>query len=215
MATEVETAGVSKVAPVDDLIEDVSSEGDSEVEESKGMEEGTPKNRQDKNERKSRKLLGKLGLKPVEGITKVCIKKSKQIFFVVNKPDVYKLPNSDTYVIFGEAKVEDVGQNSALEAAQRLSQLSSALQTVGADRVAAEHGAAGHSHDGHDHGHFHDHDGHNHSHVDASSAAAEASVDPNDVELIISQVGCTREQAVDALIKNKGDIVESIMQLST
>ena len=31
-----------------------------------------------------------------------------QILFVVSKPDVFKSPNSDTYVIFGEAKIEDI-----------------------------------------------------------------------------------------------------------
>nr|Q45FF9.1 RecName: Full=Nascent polypeptide-associated complex subunit alpha; Short=NAC-alpha; AltName: Full=Alpha-NAC [Babesia divergens]AAZ66308.1 putative nascent polypeptide-associated complex alpha chain [Babesia divergens] len=194
--------------PVEDSVDEISSEGDSDVEESKGPEGSAPKNRQDKNERKSRKLLGKLGMKPVDGVTKVCIKKSKQIYFVVNKPDVYKLPNSDTYVIFGEAKVEDMSQNSALEAAQRLSQLSSALQAVGADR-GTDSSAAAHA-SGHDHAHDHDH-----SHGDCASKADESSVNQSDIDLVVSQVGCTREQAVEALIKNKGDIVETIMQLST
>jgi nascent polypeptide-associated complex subunit alpha len=32
-----------------------------------------------------------------------------QILFVITKPDVYKSPASDTHVIFGEAKIEDLG----------------------------------------------------------------------------------------------------------
>jgi hypothetical protein len=28
--------------------------------------------------------------------------------FVIAKPEVYKSPASDTYVIFGEAKIEDI-----------------------------------------------------------------------------------------------------------
>ena len=39
------------------------------------------------------------------GITRVTIKKSKNILFVINKPDVYKSPASDTFIVFGEAKV--------------------------------------------------------------------------------------------------------------
>lgn len=31
-----------------------------------------------------------------------------QILFVIQAPDVFKSPNSDTYVIFGEAKIEDL-----------------------------------------------------------------------------------------------------------
>lgn len=45
------------------------------------------------------------GLKQVQGVTRVTIRKSKNILFVINRPDVYKSPASDTYIVFGEAKV--------------------------------------------------------------------------------------------------------------
>lgn len=43
--------------------------------------------------------------------------------------------------------------------------------------------------------------------------------DPNnipdlDIELVMAQTSCTREKAVESLIKNKGDIVNTIMELS-
>lgn len=38
-------------------------------------------------------------------MSRVTIRKSKNILFVINKPDVYKNPASDTYIVFGEAKV--------------------------------------------------------------------------------------------------------------
>ena len=41
------------------------------------------------------------------GINRVTIKKSKNILFVINKPDVYKSPASDTFIVFGEAKVRE------------------------------------------------------------------------------------------------------------
>lgn len=41
----------------------------------------------------------------VQGVSRVTIRKSKNILFVINKPDVLKNPASDTYIIFGEAKV--------------------------------------------------------------------------------------------------------------
>ena len=41
------------------------------------------------------------------GINRVTIKKSKNILFVINKPDVYKSPASDTFIVFGEAKVSE------------------------------------------------------------------------------------------------------------
>jgi len=38
----------------------------------------------------------------------VTIRKSKNILFVINKPDVLKNPASDTYIVFGEAKVRNL-----------------------------------------------------------------------------------------------------------
>ena len=45
------------------------------------------------------------GLRQVAGVSRVTIRKSKNILFVISQPDIYKSPGSDTYVIFGEAKV--------------------------------------------------------------------------------------------------------------
>ena len=68
--------------------------------------------------------MAKLGLKQLPGVTRVTIRKSKNILFViavtfnheilwncfVQKPDIYKSPGSDTYIVFGEAKIEDLSQ---------------------------------------------------------------------------------------------------------
>lgn len=43
----------------------------------------------------------------VQGVNRVTIRKSKNILFVINKPDVLKNPASDTYIVFGEAKVRN------------------------------------------------------------------------------------------------------------
>ena len=48
----------------------------------------------------------------VAGVTRVAIRKSKNILFVITKPDVYKSPASDTYIVFGEAKIEDLSQQA-------------------------------------------------------------------------------------------------------
>ena len=47
------------------------------------------------------------------------VRKSKNILFVINKPDVYKNPASDTYIVFGEAKIEDLSQQAQMEAASK------------------------------------------------------------------------------------------------
>jgi len=45
------------------------------------------------------------GLKPVPDVTRVAIRKSKNILFVIASPEVYRSPSSDTYIVLGEAKV--------------------------------------------------------------------------------------------------------------
>ena len=110
---------------------DNDSDGDSipELEETAGgAADGAPgaidditgsKSKQSRGEKKARKIMSKLGLKQVTGVTRVTIRKSKNILFVINTPDVYKNPASDTYIVFGEAKIEDLSQQAQMEAAQR------------------------------------------------------------------------------------------------
>lgn len=42
-----------------------------------------------------------------------------QILFVIQKPDVFKSPASDTYIIFGEAKIEDLSAQASAQAAEQ------------------------------------------------------------------------------------------------
>ena len=42
-----------------------------------------------------------------------------QILFVISKPDVFKSPASDTYIIFGEAKIEDLSAQAQASAAEQ------------------------------------------------------------------------------------------------
>merc|ERR1711971_729278 len=113
----------AKVEEVVESGEDDESDADSipeleETEAGAGGEEaaladptavaGEDKGKQSRGEKKARKIMGKLGLKQVAGVTRVTIRKSKNILFVINKPDVYKTPASDTYIVFGEAKIEDL-----------------------------------------------------------------------------------------------------------
>merc|ERR1712187_262156 len=79
-------------------------------------EEGGKQNR---SEKKSRKAVQKLGMKPVPGIVRVTVKKSKSILFVISKPDVHKSPTSDTYIVCGEAKIEDLSAQAQASAAQQ------------------------------------------------------------------------------------------------
>ena len=89
------------------------AEGDEAVTDSQAsafaaaglQEEPVSKAKQSRSEKKARKAMSKLGLKGIPGVSRVTIRKSKNILFVIHKPDVYKSPAGDTYIMFGEAKV--------------------------------------------------------------------------------------------------------------
>merc|ERR1712054_692494 len=70
------------------------------------------------------------GFKPFPGVVRVTVKKSKNILFVIGKPDVHKSPASDTYIIFGEAKIEDLSAQAQAQAAQQFA--------GGPDAISAE-----------------------------------------------------------------------------
>ena len=95
-------------------------------------EDGTGRGRQTRQEKKARKAVQKLGLKPVPNCMRVTIKKNKNILCVINKPDVFKA-SSDTFVIFGEAKIEDLSNAAQAQAAQQFSAAETAQAAEGDD----------------------------------------------------------------------------------
>ncbi|KAI9716800.1 MAG: GAL4 enhancer protein [Candelaria pacifica] len=195
-------------------VEEASSSSDSEIET--GGEVGIPGGGipggasvavHSRNEKKARKAIGKLGLKHVPGITRVTLRRPKNILFVINQPDVYKSPSSNTWIIFGEAKIEDLNSQAQQSAAQQLAQ--------------AESAGNGDSHSGHDHPHG---NGKGKA-IDSSSAKKDddeddgeeldtTGLEAKDIELVMAQASVSRKKAVNALKENDNDIVNSIMALS-
>ncbi|GFH58703.1 nascent polypeptide-associated complex, alpha subunit [Chaetoceros tenuissimus] len=167
-------------------VEDVPDVADTAVDVP--VEEASPLNRAEK---KSRKMMQKLGMKAVPGVLRVTVKKSKNVLFAISKPDVFKSTNSETYIVFGEAKSEDVGGAAAQQAAAaRQFREAQAAQVAAAD-------------DGDDD-------------VPAlDDAVDEEGVESKDIELVMTQAGCSRAKAVQALKENDGDLVNSIMSLTT
>ncbi|XP_055747406.1 nascent polypeptide-associated complex subunit alpha-like isoform X2 [Salvelinus fontinalis] len=155
-------------------------------------EEPVSKAKQSRSEKKARKAMSKLGLRQVTGVTRVTIRKSKNILFVIPKPDVYKSSASDTYIVFGEAKIEDLSQQAQLAAAEkfkvqgedRMSSIQENTQTPTVQEESEE------------------------EEVD------ETGVEVKDIELVMSQANVSRVKAIRALKNNNNDIVNAIMELT-
>ncbi|MDP2437554.1 MAG: hypothetical protein Q8P67_17565, partial [archaeon] len=94
---------------------------DAGAEEIPALEEALEgKSKQTRAEKKMRKALSKFGLKPVSGVYRVTVKNPQSVMFVITNPDVFKAPDSETYVIYGEAKMEDSALNRFQDAAKNL-----------------------------------------------------------------------------------------------
>ena len=182
-------------------IEEINSDEEVPQQEENGTaEEAQQRTKQNRSEKKSRKAMQKLGMKPVDGIVRVTVKKSKNILFVISKPDVFKSPASDTYVIFGEAKIEDLSAQAQSQAAEQFRAPTDAanagMPSGGAAPAAAAAPEADDGDDGDD------------EEVD------ESGVEAKDIDLVVSQANVSRAKAVKALRANDGDIVNAIMELT-
>jgi len=155
---------------------------------------------QSRSKRKARKALLGLGLKKVSGITRVTLRRPKGILFVIATPDVYKSQNSDTYIVFGEAKMEDMNAQAQLSAAQQL-----AASGAGAT-TSLENSGAGKGDD--------DDEVPELEALEDDGPVDETGVDPKDIELVMAQVNCSRAKAVRVLKESGGDLINAIMAAS-
>merc|ERR1711977_393750 len=155
------------------------------------QEEPVSKAKQSRSEKKARKAMSRLGLKVVTGVTRVTIRKSKNILFVINKPDVYKSPAGDTHIVFGEAKIEDLSQQAQVQAAEKFKApepVHTAISESKAEQVEVEES--------------------DDEEVDATG------VEEKDIELVCQQSNVSRKKAIKALRANDNDIVNAIMELT-
>jgi len=157
-------------------------------------------------------------MKQISGIVRVTVKKAKNILFVISKPDVFKSPASDTYVIFGEAKIEDINSQAQAAAAQA----EQFKQAGGAAALAGAAGAGAHAQPDLPEAH------------PAAAAAAAATtatpaassagadddgtvddtgLDADEINTIMLQANCSKAKAVKALRKTN-NIVDAILELT-
>ncbi len=116
---------------------------------------------------------------------------------MISQPEVFKSPGSDTYVVFGEAKIEDLSapneqlKNAAAAAAAAENAAEAAAPAEAAPAAATTTATEA-----------------------APAATAAADVDNKDVELVMGQANVSREKAIEALKNNKNDVVNAIMALT-
>merc|ERR1711939_814430 len=193
-ASKMSAEEVVKVSQEDSDEEDSTDEDMPEMEEGEGEAGG--KGKQSRSEKKSRKAMAKLGMKPVPGIIRVAVEKSKNILFVIKEPDVFKTSaenpkSAQTYVVFGKAEIEDPSAQATSAAVEQFENPGAGLEVGGDDAPKNDI-------------------------VDADDDGDEdpGDLDENDIELVVKQAGVTKAKAIKALKQNDNDVVNAIMALS-
>lgn len=116
------------------------------------------------------------------------------MLFVLASPEVYKAPNSDCYIVFGEAKIEDMTSQAQLSQQQQYS--GGGAQNIENSGVAEEE----------------DDDDDDIPELEApddDAAPDETGVEAKDIELVMAQVNCSRAKAVRALKDSGGDLINA------
>jgi nascent polypeptide-associated complex subunit alpha len=109
---------------------------------------------------------------------------------------VYKSPSADSFVVFGDARIEDTNQLQQAAAAAKLDQANNAAGAAmpsTAIPAAKKPAAAADEEDGE---------------VD------EEGIEAKDIELVMTQANVSRAAAVKAIRNNNGDMINAIMELS-
>ena len=140
-----------------------------------------------KQTKKYAKAMAKLGLKPESGVARVNIRKSTGPSFAIVQPEVYRFPTTNTFVMFGETQLDESSQQQQAKAAANVTSAVTA-------EAAAPAAAAADEDDGVE--------------EDAGDIA------DKEIDIVMTQANVSRNKAIRALKNNKGDIVNSIMELT-
>ena len=155
-------------------------------------------------ERKARRMMEKLGMKKVVGISQVVLKMrgggARGGVFTIAAPDVFE--KNGSYVVFGEARQGGGGSgNTQAQQAQAIQQLAALAKSDGGIEMSAGETAAA---------------GNESVKIEEVDDAAvdESGLSAKDIDLVLTQAGCSRCKAVQALKDNDGDLVNAIMSLT-
>ncbi|CAK7893771.1 nascent polypeptide-associated complex subunit alpha [[Candida] anglica] len=158
-----------------------------------------------KDEKKARDLIKKLNLKQVPGITRVTFKQKGNLIYAIDSPDVFRSP-AGTYVVFGEAKVDDMNKRIAEAQAQAAQQEALSKAATADDKspeaITADLEAASLLDKKED------------DEEEEEGEVDESGLDSADIDIIIEQTQVSRAKAAKALRKHDGDMVNAIMELS-
>ncbi|CAD8054267.1 unnamed protein product [Paramecium sonneborni] len=163
---------------------DHSDSDDGHDHDHKGGDEKDKK--ANRGEKKFKKAMLKLGMKPVAGINRVTIKRGKQFLLYIDNPEVLKSANVDnSYIVFGEAKVHDPTGQIGKKEAENLAQ-----QVPKQDENKEQ------------------------KPVETTEQVSDEGIPAESIKMVMEHCKCDRSKAVEALRKSDNDTVQAILTLT-
>ena len=151
-----------------------------------------------RGERKFKKAMMKMGLKPLEGFTRATIKTSKGMLLYIENPFVMTTGVGEhNYLIFGEAKIFDFKSALGKEKMEKFKEgrqpegESSLPETVKEEENEVEEEVA-----------------------EEEAEIDESQFNEEDIKSIMDYSKCERKAAVKALSKAGGDVIDAISYVS-
>eukprot|EP00826_Nyctotherus_ovalis_P032148 TRINITY_DN2595_c0_g1_i1.p1 TRINITY_DN2595_c0_g1~~TRINITY_DN2595_c0_g1_i1.p1 ORF type:complete len:223 (+),score=104.91 TRINITY_DN2595_c0_g1_i1:199-867(+) len=169
------------------------------VKQDGGKEGGKADHKANKGEKKCRKALIKLGMKPVTGITRVTLKKSGDVIFAISNPEVLKSATSDNcYVVFGQMAYEDPNSPGILNAASEFTKPEESKAEEKKEEAKTEAAEVKKEPE-----------------EDEGEPESEEGLTASNIEVVMSHTKCSRNKAIRALRETNDDMVNAILKLTT
>jgi nascent polypeptide-associated complex subunit alpha len=191
-----------KAEPVADEKKEEDDEDDVPAMGKQG--EGKQERKTNKGEKKCKKALIKLGMKPVTGISRVTIKKTDDVIFAISNPEVLKSATNDNcYVVFGQMSYEDPTAAKASSEAKQYAAKPEEKKVVAPVEIKKEEEKKKPVEE-------------EVKKVEEKPEAplSEEGITPMHIDMVMSHTKCTRNKAIMALRETKDDMVNAILKLS-
>jgi nascent polypeptide-associated complex subunit alpha len=156
--------------------------------------------KQNKGDKKVMKSLLKLGMKRVDGVTRVTLKKRDGMVFIVDDPQVLRsADNENSFAVVGELKFDDprAREQQATAAKYAEAQKMVAEQMAKAKKAEASGKAGGDAAD-----------------KDDGPALSEEGITSQHISMVMEHTNCKRNEAIKALHESKDDMIQAVMNLT-
>jgi len=125
----------------------------------------------------------------------VAIHKTNHTLFVINNPDVYKNPTSDTYIVFGKIQIQDINLHTNVNAVENIMSTYS-VQDLDKNMPKPVIIAPRQKKD------------------KKKEDIDYKGLNKNDVELVSAEAKVTKHRAIEALLLSGNDIINAVISLT-